>query len=122
MTAYDAAPWVCATCASRAAAPGTCCSDARLDLREERVRDLLRDIDLRVEQKRETRVRFFSVGIGLCAVFGAWLVPGWWTLRQAYALPFFADQWILMIGIAFGVIKLFGTGQRRFPFVDDTVP
>ena len=117
-----AAPWVCATCGSHVAGPGTCCGEPRLDLREERVRDLLRDIDLRAEQRRETRARFLGTGIGVVAVIALWCVPGYWTLRQAWGLPFLADQWAFMILIALGVMKLLGRGTKRFPYVDETTP
>jgi hypothetical protein len=90
-------------------------------MRTEQVRDLMRDIDQRAHDRAETTSRWIGVVVGLAIVFGAWLVPGYWQLRQqVLALPFFSDQWFLMALIGFVVMKLVQRSltKRRFPYLD----
>jgi hypothetical protein len=116
-------PWVCIDCGARHDDKGTCatCSTDLLDAREEKVRELMYDVDLRIADKREARLRYLGVGIGMAIVIGLWLVPGYWDVRSTtFALPFLADQWLLMAAIGIGVIKggqkLFS--KRRFPYLN----
>jgi hypothetical protein len=117
-------PWVCIDCGARQDDKGACAACAHedtLDARDERVRDLMRDVDMRLTDRREGRLRFLGVGIGMAIVFALWMVPGYWSLRgKVYpGLPLFADQWMLMALIAFGVLKggekLFF--KKRFPYL-----
>jgi hypothetical protein len=83
--------------------------------------DLLRDIDLRRLDKHEARVRMLSVGVAMALVFALWCVPGFWSARsRAFAMPFLADQWFLMIVIALGLTwVLKRTAPRpRFPYIE----
>jgi len=93
-----------------------------LDTRDEKVRDLMYDVDLRLSQKREGRARMAGVAIGMAVIFGLWLVPGYWHFRgRLYpGLPVFMDQWIFMAVIGFGVAKLLEKkfGRKRFPYLD----
>jgi hypothetical protein len=119
-------PRVCIECGGRQAEPGTCAAcgaEDTLDAREERVRELMRDIDLRRGLRFEARSRVIGVGLGMLIVIGLWLVPGWWSLRgRLYpGLPLFADQFALMIAIAWGTSKLFERLRPppRFPYLRD---
>lgn len=93
-----------------------------LDTRDEKVRDLMSDVDLRLSQKREGRARMVGVAVGMAVIFGLWLVPGYWHFRgRLYpGLPVFMDQWIFMAVIGFGVAKLLEKklGKKRFPYLD----
>jgi hypothetical protein len=119
-------PWVCIDCGARQADQGRCaaCShDDTLDARDERVRELMRDVDRRLADRRDARFRWIGVVGGMAIVFGLWLVPGYWGLRgYAYpGLPVFADQWALMALIGFGIGKLLHklVGKPRFPYLQD---
>lgn len=118
-------PWVCIDCGARQDDKGACaaCGHAdTLDAHDERVRELMRDVDLRLALRREGRLRFLGVGVGMVIVFALWMVPGYWGLRGAVypGLPLFADQWMLMAVIAMVVIKggekLFF--KKRFPYLE----
>src|SRR4051794_20587872 len=94
-------------CGARQAAAGKCAvcgKDDTLDSREERVRELMHDVDLRLAMARETRFRFIGVGIGMAIVFTLWVVPGYWAFERVIALPFLADQWLMMAAIGLGVM------------------
>lgn len=119
-------PWVCIDCGARQAAQGRCAAcghEDTLDARDERVRELMRDVDLRHGLRWEGRLRFLGVAVGMAAIFGLWLVPGYWDLRgKLYpGLPLFADQWAFMALIAFGVIKVCEKRlvKKRFPYLRD---
>jgi hypothetical protein len=119
-------PWVCIDCGARQDNEGACAACAHentLDAREDRVRELMRDVDMRLTDRREGRLRFVGVGLGMALVFALWMVPGYWSLRgRVYpGLPLLVDQWFLMAVIAMGVIKggeklLF---KKRFPYLRD---
>src|SRR5215813_4203245 len=105
--------WVCVECGARQAEAGACAACGKgevMDARREDIRELMRDIDMRLSDKRDAIVRWVGVIAGCAVVFGCWLIPGYWSLRgRLYpGLPFLFDQWALMILIAFGVIKLVG--------------
>ena len=116
--------WVCIECGARQAEAGRCkaCGkDDVLDSRVEKTRELMYDVDLRLGMARETRFRFIGVGIGMAVVFLLWTVPGYWAWEQMVALPFLADQWLMMAAIGFGVMmglkKMFD--KKRFPYLTD---
>lgn len=117
-------PWVCIDCGARQAESGACVAckhEDTLDARKENTRDLMRDVDMRLGDRREGRLRFLGVGIGMAIIFGLWTVPAYWSLRGTIypGLPLLVDQWALMALIAFGVIKggekLFF--KKRFPYL-----
>jgi hypothetical protein len=117
-------PWACLECGARQAAGGECARcrrDDTADLRDEKVRELARDIEDRLSHQREKRLRFVGVAVGMAVVFAAWLVPGYWSLRNStFALPFFLDQILLMAGIGLGVLAVLGRSKKkRFPYLDD---
>jgi hypothetical protein len=117
-------PWACLECGARQDASGQCqrCRrDDVADLRDEKVRELARDIEDRLAHDREKHLRFLGAGIGMVVVFVLWFVPGYWSLRNTtYALPFFLDQPLLMAGIGLGVIAVLSRGKRkRFPYLGD---
>ena len=117
-------PWVCIDCGARQEVGGAChkCShDDTLDARDEKVRELMRDVDRRLADRREGRLRFLGVAVGMAIIFGLWLVPGYWSARGTLypGLPLFMDQWIFMALIGLGIVK---GGQRvfkatRFPYL-----
>jgi hypothetical protein len=94
-----------------------------LDLTNARHVELLRDIDRRRSDKRNDRVRLASVGFSMIIVFALWLVPGYWSARGRYypGLPLLADQFALMIAIAYGISKLLEktAPPSKFPYLDD---
>ncbi|CAN5903968.1 hypothetical protein BH11MYX3_BH11MYX3_21540 [soil metagenome] len=117
--------WVCIDCGARQLADGTCtaCShEMTLDTRDEKVRELMRDVEDRLTRQRESRYRFVGVVIGMTVIFGLWAVPGYWGLRgRLYpGLPIFADQWMFMVLIGLGLSKLLvkHVGRKRFPYLD----
>ena len=119
-------PWVCIDCGARQPAEGTCVAckhEMTLDTRDEKVRDLMYDVDLRLRGQRESRARFMGVLVGMTLIFGAWMIPGYWDARGRFypGLPIFADQWIFMALIGLGVSKLLMkyVGRPRFPYLDE---
>jgi hypothetical protein len=107
--------WVCLDCGTRHAESGACrsCGEPLADTRDERVRDLMHDIDQRLADRRDMRARLLAVAIGILGVVAIWFVPGYWTLRsQLFALPIFLDQWILMISVALVVYLIVKRGGR----------
>lgn len=117
---------MCIDCGARQPEEGACraCGhDLTLDLRDEKVRELMRDVDLRLQQRREGRFRMIGVVVGMATIFGLWLVPGYWGLRgRVYpGLPMLFDQWALMALIGFGLSKLLEKklSRPRFPYLTD---
>jgi hypothetical protein len=116
--------WVCLECGHRQAGPGACGACERddvLDLRDEKVRDLMRDVEQRLVDQREKRLRFLGVAVGMVTVFALWLVPGYWQIEEAFRLPVFFDQWILMAGIGLATIAILNRllAKKRFPYLGD---
>ena len=116
--------WVCLDCGARQPAAGKCgaCgADEMHDMSSENVRELMRDIDQRLRDRRETLSRWLGVVIGVGVIFALWLVPGYWSLRGAVypGLPFLFDQWIFMALLGFGVMKLLerALARPRFPYL-----
>jgi hypothetical protein len=104
-----------------------CQHDDTLDARKEDVRVLMRDVDQRLADRRDGRMRFVGVIVGMAIVFGLWLIPGYWSMRGTVypGLPMLFDQWILMAVIGLGIVKLGGKlGKPRFPYLtsDLTIP
>ena len=119
-------PWVCIDCGARQAEKGPCraCNhEDTLDARDEKVRELMHDVDMRLGDRREARLRFLGVGIGMAIVFALWTQSWWWSLRGTIypGLPMLIDQWMLMALIGFGVLKggekLFV--KKRFPYLNN---
>lgn len=121
--------YCCTQCGNRQAGEGTCSrcgSDTIHDLRSRRTRDFMEEIESRLRDQREGRIRAASVIGGMGVVILAWFVPGYADLRgTAYpGLPIFADQVIFMIvaalGIHFALDRVF-KGQR-FPYLASLPP
>ena len=120
--------WVCLDCGARQDAAGPCnachAGDV-MDARREDIRELMRDIDMRLTDKREARIRWIGVICGMGIIFGCWLIPGYWAMRgRLYpGIPMLFDQWALMALIGFGIIKILErlTASRRFPYLDDNL-
>jgi hypothetical protein len=120
--------WVCIDCGARQPAEGACVAcrnEMTADTRMLSIRELMHDVDLRLAQRREGRLRFVGVGLGMLVVGLAWMIPGYWRLRGAVypGLPFFFDQWGLMAltgyGVTVGLERLFR--HKRFPYLDDNL-
>jgi hypothetical protein len=101
-------PWVCIDCGARAPQAGDClrCREPMLDARDDKTIDLVRDVEQRLAHTAETRSRWIGVVVGMAVIFALWLVPGYWVIQRAFALPFYFDQWLLMACIGFGVMVL----------------
>ena len=119
-------PWVCIDCGARQEDKGACraCGhDDTLDARDERVRELMRDVDLRMTLKREGRLRFLGVIIGMAVIFALWTQSWYWDMRGTIypGLPMLIDQWLFMALIGLGVMKVCGKvlTKRRFPYLRD---
>ena len=70
--------------------------------------------------RREKRYRLLGVVVGMAAIFGLWLVPGYWIIEAGFRLPMLFDQWILMALVGFGLMKLLERrARRRFPYLRD---
>ena len=116
-------PWVCLDCGARQAVTGMCVAcrhDDTPDARKEDVRVLMRDVDQRLADQREGRLRFAGVVIGMAMIFGLWLVPGYWSMRGVMypGLPLLFDQWIFMAIIGLAIVKLGGRlFTSRFPYL-----
>ena len=119
-------PWVCIDCGARQDETGACraCGHAdTLDARDERVRELMRDVDLRRADRLETRLRFLGVGVGMAVIFGLWTIPAYWDLRGSLypGIPMLLDQWLFMAVIGYAVSK--GAekllARPRFPYLRD---
>jgi hypothetical protein len=114
---------VCIDCGHRQPATGRCgkCGhDDTLDLGDTKVRELMRDVEQRLTDRLEGRVRILGVVLGMAVVFCFWMIPGYSVIRQGMALPLFFDQIILMALIGFGVIKLImSKAKKRFPYLRD---
>jgi hypothetical protein len=92
-----------------------------MDLRQQEVRDLLRDIDTRRQDRVETWVHWGSVALGIgLAIALIWLVPPISLIIPF--LPRFMNVILIMAGLAFGSFVLFSRlirARPRFPFVGD---
>ena len=116
--------WVCIDCGARQAAPGACAAcrrDDTVDARDEKVRELMRDVDQELRVKRENRARLIGVLVGMTVVFALWLVPGYWEVEAMVRAPVFLDQWALMALIGFGAMLVLSRrwSARRFPYLRD---
>ena len=117
--------FACPECSHRQEAGdrcGKCNYDGLLDLSKLRNRELLRDIDRRAEDKHDDRVRKLSVAIAMGGIIACWFIPGFWSMRmQAFALPLLLDQWLLMLGLAMLIMKVWERypPKKKFPWVDD---
>ena len=119
----------CSACGHRQdvdAACGRCGADSLLDLRRRRHRELLEEIDSRLSDRRNDRIRMIGVVAGIATIVAAGiLIPGYWTARaKLFALPLLADQVIYMIVIAFGIITVLERtfNRKRSPFLDGLPP
>jgi hypothetical protein len=119
-------PWVCIDCGARQPEQGKCAAcghEDTLDARQEKVRELMRDVDLRLGLRREGRCRAIGVAVGIGTIFALWMVPGYWGLRgRLYpGIPLLLDQWFFMALIGFLVSKTLEKklGKRRFPYLRD---
>jgi hypothetical protein len=121
--------FVCTQCGNRQtgeATCGRCGSDTMHDLRSRRTRDFMDEIEGRLRDQREGRIRAVSVAGGMGLVIFLWFIPGYGDLRgSAYpGLPLFADQVIFMIvaslGIHTALDRLFT--KKRFPFAESLPP
>ena len=115
---------MCIDCGARQAAAGACAAcrrgDDTVDARDEKVRELMRDVEQELRVKRENRGRLVGVLVGMFVVFGLWLVPGYWDVEELVRAPAFFDQWALMAAIGFGVMfALSRRAPKRFPYLRD---
>jgi hypothetical protein len=115
--------WCCVLCGQRQDEQRPCprCDEDPVDLRQPDVRLLLEDIEDRQRDGRDRRRTWIAVAVAMVVVIGLWLVPGWWQLRgRLYpGLPFFMDQWAIMVLVA--LLTRWALARRpyraRFPFL-----
>jgi hypothetical protein len=91
-----------------------------LDLRDPKVRELMRDVDRRLAERRERTFRMIGILCGMTIVFALWMAPGYWEVRNGtLALPVLLDQWLFMALVGFAVAKLLARlfGRPRFPYL-----
>ena len=125
---YAASRWVCSQCGQRGPEQGRCLGcgfDPLMDLDRSSVRDLLREHDDRRLDRARDRHRFIGVAVGMAIVIATWFIPHFWTVRrQLFALPFLADQILLMAVIGWGVLTVLDrrTPSTRFPWLDRLPP
>jgi hypothetical protein len=122
-------PFCCSQCGHRQPAEGNCAacgSDTVHDLRSARMREMFEDIESRLTERREGRIRVAGVVGGMAVVILCWFIPGWWDARgKVYpGLPLIADQIFFMVVVAFGIIKLLERvlAKKRFPFLAELPP
>jgi hypothetical protein len=120
--------FACSQCGNRQASEIDCTrcgSDTVHDLHSRRARELFEEIDSRLADRAEGRARFLGVIGGMAIVIAAWFIPGYWEARNMMlALPLFADQWLLMAVIAYGLLKVFERAltRPRFPYLSTLSP
>ncbi len=115
--------YVCLDCASRQAELGGCIACKRddvLDSTDPHVLELMQDVETRLANARDKRFRIIGTLVGIAVIVPLWAVPGYWTWRQAFALPFFLDQWLVMALIGLGVTVVLGKkfDRPKFPYFD----
>ena len=123
MAAEPGLRWICLDCAARQADPGACraCKrDEVLDSTNVEVLELMRDVETRLAAQRDRRFRALGAIVGIAVIVPLWAIPGYWTLRQAYGLPFLLDQWLLMALIGLGLSVVLGRSfdKPKFPYLD----
>jgi len=118
--------WVCIDCGGRQPTEGNCVAcghDPTLDIADEKVRELMRDVDLRLRLRRENRFRMIGVVVGMAVIFALWTQPAYWRARGTLypGLPMLFDQWLFMALIGFGLSKLLEKMSKgtRFPYLRD---
>ena len=122
------ATWACSQCGTlqdEAPACRRCRFDQLIDVRRSSVRDLLDEIDQRRLDRASGRNRMIGVVTGMAAVIACWFIPGFWTLRShLFAVPFLADQWILMAAIGLLVLNLLDRREprTRYPWLASLPP
>jgi hypothetical protein len=115
--------WVCLDCGARQTAKGPCArcgKDDTSDLRDEKIRELMRDVEDRLARQREGRLRFGGMLVGVAAVLALAQVPGYWEYRMRFlALPLLFDQLLLMAMFGFGASVGLGRifARKRFPYL-----
>jgi hypothetical protein len=115
--------WVCIDCGARQSEQGAChaCAhEVTLDLGDPEVRRLMRDVERRLAERRDSKFRTIGILYGMGIVFALWLVPGYWEARSmSLALPVLLDQWLFMALIGFAVARLLARvfGRPRFPYL-----
>jgi hypothetical protein len=93
-------------CGHRAKADGDCpfCRDSPLlDIRDDGVRELIREHDRRRRQSREQKFLWLAVIGSIIVVIAANIfIPNYQQLRrETMALPFFLDQILIMAAIGY---------------------
>jgi hypothetical protein len=126
---YAAGLFACSQCGHRQSAEdvcGRCRSDTIHDLRKSNTRELFDDIDMRLRDKIEGRVRAGAVVLSITIIILLWMVPAYREARgKAYpGLPLFADQVILMTLLALAILKVGESKlqRKRFPYLESLPP
>ena len=104
---------------------GQCGCESVYDLRNPETLTFLQDMRTRGLDRREAKVRWAGVAIGIVLVLGMWAIPGFWEVRRRFfAIPFLFDQWALMGATAYGIGLLLDKllpGKAPYAFVDELV-
>ena len=118
--------YVCIDCGARQPDEGNCraCgNELTSKLGDERIRELMRDVELRLSLKRAGQFRMIGVVFGMAVIFACWTQSWYWDLRgKLYpGIPFLIDQWVFMALLGLGLSKLLEKRftKRRFPYLND---
>ncbi len=128
MAASEATWFACSRCGLlqvEAAACARCRFDQLIDVRRSSVRDLLVETDQRRLDRASGRNRMIGVVTGMVTIGACWFIPGFWKLRaHTIALPFLADQILLMAVVGLGVLTVLDRREprTRFPWLEMLPP
>lgn len=128
MAAPEATWFACSQCGLlqvEAPACARCRFDPLIDVRRSSVRDLLVETDQRRLDRASARNRMIGVVLGMLTIGACWFIPGFWKVRaHTIALPFLADQLLLMAVVGLGVLTVLDrrVPKTRFPWLETLPP
>ena len=128
MDAPGATWFACSQCGRlQVEAPGCagCRFEPLIDVRRSSVRDLLVETDQRRLDRASGRNRMIGVVLGMLTIGACWFIPGSWRIRaHTIALPFLADQILLMAAVGLGVLTVLDRREpkTRFPWLATLPP
>jgi hypothetical protein len=116
--------FACPECAARQDTREKCAAcgaEGLVDLSSVRETEYLRKLDRERRDRYGNRARVGSAVVSMAIVIAIWFIPGFWAARrQGFALPLLIDQLLIMIAVAFVVMKVFDryAPKTKFPYLD----